>query len=246
VDYELVAVHTLVDALDIVQSSAVLKAGHIDVIVCGQHFEGSQMLRFLECVKRYKPTAEIPFVACRATPTHLSHDALAAMRETCEALGAVAYIDLAGASRHRGAEAAAIEFRDAVRAAVRLPKKTQALRLLVVDDNPDAAHTLSVLLRMAGHEVFKAGNAKEALAHARAQRPQVAIVDIGMPHVSGYELAGRLRAEPWASELLLVALTGHGAPEDVARARAAGFHHHFTKPVTLEQLLAVFPPGAQP
>src|SRR5574339_505846 len=101
----------------------------IDAIVCGQHFEGSQMLRFLEAVKADPVAASVPFICCRATPTTLRTTALAAMREACEVLGAVAYIDLPELERDAGAERAAIEFRDAVRSAVRLKAASQALRI---------------------------------------------------------------------------------------------------------------------
>ena len=240
-DFEPVRAHTLVDALDLVQAGAAVKSAAFDAIVCGQHFEGSQMLRFLECVKAYRPTSAVPFLCCRAQATQLGEPSLAAMREACEALGAVAYIDIPEAARRRGAEAAAVEFRDAVRAAVQPPRAGAALQVLVVDDNADAAHTLSVLLRMAGHEVRKASGGAEALRHAAEQRPHVAIVDLAMPGMSGYELAARLRSQPWGESLTLIALTGRGAPEERERTHAAGFDHHLLKPVTLERLLSVFP-----
>ena len=242
-EFDAVRAHTLLDALDLVQGGAVVKSAALDAIVCGQHFEGSQMLRFLECVKAYGPSSGLPFLCCRAQATQLGEPSLAAMREACEALGAVAYIDIPEVARRRGAEAAAVEFRDALRAAVRLPRAATALRVLVVDDNADAAHTLSALLRMTGHDVVKALGAADALRLAEGQRPDVAIIDLAMPGISGYELAKRLRAQPWARECVLIALTGHGAPEDMARARSAGFDHHFLKPVTLERLLAAFPAG---
>lgn len=240
-EFGLVIAHTLTDALDLVQAGTVVRSAAIDAIVCGQHFEGSQMLRFLECVKAYPPSRGIPFIGCRAASTHLGDGSLRAMREACEALGAVAYVDLPEHERYKGAEAAAVEFRDAVRAAVRLPRAIAGLRVLVVDDNPDAAHTLSVLLRMAGHEVIKSAGADEALRQVRLLAPDVAIIDIAMPRVSGYTLAERLRREPWGRDVTLIALTGHGASEDAARARQFGFDHHFLKPVTLERLLGVFP-----
>jgi CheY-like chemotaxis protein len=235
--------HTFVDALDLVQAGSVVQPAAFDAIVCGQHFEGSQMLRFLECVKAYGPTSSLPFLCCRAQSTQLGEPSLAAMREACEALGAVAYIDIPEATRRRGAEAAAVEFRDAARAAVRLPRARAPLHVLVVDDNPDAAHTLSALLRMAGHEVRKAAGGAQALRHAAEQRPDVAIIDLAMPCISGYELAVSLRAQPGGAGITLIALTGRGAPEDRERSHAAGFDHHFLKPVTLERLLAAFPDG---
>ena len=239
-ELELLPVHTLTEALDLAQGSAVFKSGSINVIICGQHFEGSQMLRFLECVKAYKPTRHIPFICCRLQDTKLSESSLAAMREACEALGAVAYIDLASSERKAGAEAAAVDFRDAVRAAVQLPTR-KPVRVLVADDNADAAHTLSALLRMAGHEVHKANSGAEALAIAFEIRPAVVVLDLGMPGMSGYGVAERIRAEVWGRDVTLIALTGYGASEDIARARQAGFDHHFLKPATVEDLLGVFP-----
>ena len=232
-DFTLVPVETFNEGLDLLQSSAARRLA-FDAIVCGQHFDGSQMLRFLECVKAYKPTSAIPFIGCRVVTTQLGDSALGAMREACEALGAVAYIDLTERQHAAGAEKAAVEFRDAVRAAVRMKSPERALRILVVDDNADAAHTLTALLRMAGHEVQKASGGEEALRVGAELKPDAAVLDIGMSGMSGYALAERIRAEPWGGRVTLVAVTGS---DDVARARAAGFAHHLTKPVTVEQLL---------
>jgi CheY-like chemotaxis protein len=238
-EFTLVPVRTLTEGLDLLQNSAVARKHAIDAIVCGQHFEGSQMLRFLECVKAYKPTSAIPFLCCRATSTQLGDSALTAMREACEALGAVAYIDLPERENRAGAEKAAVEFRDAVRAAVQMKSAERQLRILVVDDNADAAHTLTALLRMAGHEVQKAASAAEALRVGAQLKPDAAVLDIGLRDMSGYELAERLKREPWGTGVTLIAVTGHGTPEDVARGREAGFAHHLTKPVTVERLLEV-------
>ena len=238
-EFTLVPVRTLTDGLDLLQNSVVARHHAIDAIVCGQHFEGSQMLRFLECVKTYKATSAIPFVCCRATATHLGEPTLAAMREACEALGAVAYIDLPDREHRAGAEKAAVEFRDAVRAAVRMKAAERGLRILVVDDNADAAHTLTALLRMAGHDVQKAASGEEALRVGAQLVPDAAVLDIGMRGMSGYVLAERIRREPWGEKVMLIAVTGHGTPEDVERGREAGFAHHFMKPVTVEQLLEV-------
>jgi CheY-like chemotaxis protein len=241
-EFALTPVYTLVEALDLVQSSAATTRG-IDAIVCGQHFEGSQMLRFLECVKAYRPTSDIPFIGCRAAATHLGDGALGAMREACEALGAVAYIDLQGRSVSQGAERAAVEFRDAVRAAVRVRVRGRRLRVLVVDDNPDAAHTLTALLRMAGHDAHKAGSGAEALKLAAELRPEAAVLDIGMADMNGYALATKLRSQPWGAGMTLVALTGREAADNSAQARDAGFDYHLTKPATLEQVLDAFAAG---
>jgi CheY-like chemotaxis protein len=238
-EFMLVPVHTLTEGMDLLHNASLARFPAIDAIVCGQHFEGSQMLRFLESVKAHAPSKRIPFICCRATPTSLRTTALAAMREACEALGAVAYIDLPELERNAGEERAAVEFRDAVRSATRLggAAKTQTLRILVVDDNPDAAHTLTALLRIAGHETFKAVSGEEALAIGADANPHAAVLDIGMADMSGYTLAERIRREPWGTGVTLVAVTGRSRPEDVARAMQAGFDHHFAKPVTLERLL---------
>lgn len=236
-EFTLVPVYTLVEALDLLQNTSVARAQKIDAIVCGLHFEGSQMLRFLECVKAYARTSAIPFIGCRALATQLRGPALSATREACEALGAIAFIDLPELESRAGTEKAAVEFREAVRAAVRMKTAERRLRVLVVDDNADAAHTLSALLRMAGHDVHKAASGEEALRAGAELKPEVAVLDIGMREMSGYALAEAIRRTPWGAAATLIAVTGYGSPEDVARSGAAGFAHHFTKPVLVEQLL---------
>ncbi|MFZ5655847.1 MAG: ATP-binding protein [Pseudomonadota bacterium] len=113
-------------------------------------------------------------------------------------------------------------------------------RVLVVDDNVDAAETLALLLDMGGHEVRTAACGTEALDVALDLRPELAFLDIGLPDISGFELAGRLRAVPELAGIRLVALTGWGRDEDRQRACDAGFDAHLTKPVdaaaVLEQL----------
>jgi PAS domain S-box-containing protein len=113
-------------------------------------------------------------------------------------------------------------------------------RILVVDDNRDAAQALRLLLEGDGHEVRVAGDGPSGLALARQFRPDVALLDIGLPKMNGYELAQRLREEPTLEATLLVAVTGYGQMHDRARASASGFHHHLVKPVefgALQQLL---------
>jgi PAS domain S-box-containing protein len=114
-------------------------------------------------------------------------------------------------------------------------------RVLVVDDNIDSADSLAMLLRMLGHEVQIANEAAEALRLLDEFRPQVAILDIGLPKVSGYELGRQIRERPWASDVVLVALTGWGQEQHRRRSAESGFDHHLTKPVefdVLQQILA--------
>jgi signal transduction histidine kinase len=111
-----------------------------------------------------------------------------------------------------------------------------ARRLLVVDDNVDAAESLAMLLRLDGHAVETALDAEQALTIAASFKPELAILDIGLPRRNGYELALDLRRQAGASPPKLVALTGWGQPEDRARARNAGFDEHLTKPVDPDTL----------
>jgi CheY-like chemotaxis protein len=104
-------------------------------------------------------------------------------------------------------------------------------RVLVADDNRDAAESLAMVLRFAGYEVFIAFNGAEALALGTEQRPRAAIIDIGMPGMSGHEVARRMRLEAWGRKAVLVALTGWGQEQDRQAAKAAGFDVHLTKPV---------------
>ncbi|AWL06789.1 ATP-binding protein [Massilia oculi] len=113
-----------------------------------------------------------------------------------------------------------------------LPRRR--FRVLVVDDNTDAAESLSLLLQMNAHEIRTATNGRDALALARDFTPDIAFLDIGMPGMTGYELAARLRALPGLARTTLVAVTGWGSEEDQARSREAGFDHHFTKPIAAE------------
>jgi two-component system CheB/CheR fusion protein len=112
-------------------------------------------------------------------------------------------------------------------------------RILVADDNPDGAETLGMYLQLQGHEVHLAHTGAEALAVAAAVKPDVGVIDIGMPDMNGYEVAERIRHEAWGERIVLIALTGWGQESDKRRAIAAGFDHHCTKPVdpaTLEPL----------
>ncbi len=109
-------------------------------------------------------------------------------------------------------------------------------RILVVDDNEDAAISLALLLQMMGQDVQIAYDGLEALAKAETFRPDIVLLDLGMPKLNGYETARRLRAEPWGEKAILVALTGWGQEEDRRRAREAGFDYHLVKPVDPTEL----------
>ena len=113
----------------------------------------------------------------------------------------------------------------------------RGLKVLVVDDNVDAAQMLATLLEMNGYEVDVAYDGEGALASAVQAPPDVALLDIGLPDIDGHELARRLRAMPETTQAVLVALTGYGQAEDRQRAHSAGFDHHMAKPADLAKLL---------
>ena len=116
------------------------------------------------------------------------------------------------------------------------PTSTERRRVLIADDNRDAAESLALFLELSGHEVRIAHLGRTALSLAQTFRPNVGLLDIGMPDLSGYEVARALRLEPWATNLQLIALTGWGQDDDRRRALEAGFDHHLTKPVDPDQL----------
>jgi PAS domain S-box-containing protein len=109
-------------------------------------------------------------------------------------------------------------------------------RILVVDDNRDATETLALLLELWGHEVYSALDGPSALALAAEHRPEIVLLDIGLPGMTGYEVAQRMRDIPGLERVLLVAVTGYGQQEDRRRTREAGFEYHLIKPVEPEKL----------
>ena len=111
-------------------------------------------------------------------------------------------------------------------------------RILVVDDNADAAESLGMLLEVRGDEVRVAYDGREALDVEAQFHPAVVLLDIGMPRLSGYDVAKRIRLAR-GDAVLMIAITGWGQEDDRQRARDAGFNHHFTKPVDFETLLAL-------
>jgi PAS domain S-box-containing protein len=126
-------------------------------------------------------------------------------------------------------------------ASLERPCAAARCRVLVADDLHDAVETLAMMLRLSGHEVQTAHNGLEAVQAAATFRPDLALLDIGMPKMNGYEAARHIRQQPWGENVVLVAVTGWGQSEDKRRTMEAGFDHHLTKPVdpaTLEKLLA--------
>ena len=122
-------------------------------------------------------------------------------------------------------------------AAARDPSEAGAgRRILVVDDNRDALESLATLMEMAGHEVLTAGDGEAALDVAARARPEVVLLDLGLPRLDGYEVGRRIRAQDWGKSIVLVALTGWGQDEDRRRTREAGFDSHLVKPLNLDLL----------
>jgi len=111
------------------------------------------------------------------------------------------------------------------------------VRILIVDDNVDAADSLAQFLKLAGYQTRVAYDGRMAVEMAEILEPAVVLLDLGLPHLNGHEVARRLRALPWGRSAVLIALTGWGQEDDVQRSRQAGFDEHLTKPVDPEVLL---------
>jgi signal transduction histidine kinase len=141
--------------------------------------------------------------------------------------------------------------RPAVRASSRHPDVAKApsdpvlsLSMVLVEDNADAAETLCMWLESEGHQVRTAAEGESGIAEIRKERPDVALLDIGLPGFDGYQVAETLRRDAGTADLFLVAMTGYGRPEDRARARAAGFDAHLVKPLNLPELRRILATGA--
>ncbi len=113
---------------------------------------------------------------------------------------------------------------------------TESAKVLVVDDNLDAAESMKILLECWGHSVAIAHDGIAALAAAAEHHPRFVLLDIGLPGMDGYEVARRLREQSGAQMPHLIAVTGYGRAEDRERTRAAGFDRHLVKPLDLDQL----------
>ena len=119
------------------------------------------------------------------------------------------------------------------------PEPMTGRRILVVDDNRDSAESLAELLKLAGNETHSAHDGLEAVEAAATFRPDVVLLDIGLPKMNGYEAARKIREQPWGKAMVLVALTGWGQDEDRRKSKEAGFDGHLVKPVELAALTKV-------
>ena len=120
------------------------------------------------------------------------------------------------------------------------PPKSR-FRILVVDDNADSALSLAMMLSMMGHDTRTAHDGEEAVTTAEAFRPQVVLLDLGLPKLNGYEVAQRIRQQEWGTSMFLVAVTGWGQDEDRRRSEDVGMNLHMVKPVepsALDRMLA--------
>jgi CheY-like chemotaxis protein len=114
---------------------------------------------------------------------------------------------------------------------------TPTRRILVVDDNQDSAESLATLLRLSGNETYIAHDGLAAVEAAGTFRPDVVLLDIGMPRLNGRDAAKRIRDQPWGKNMVLVAITGWGQDEDRRKSKEAGFDIHMVKPVDLGLLM---------
>jgi CheY-like chemotaxis protein len=119
---------------------------------------------------------------------------------------------------------------------------TARLRVLLVDDNEDAIESLEKMLALLGYEVAAATGGRQALALGAVLRPDVAVLDLGMPELNGYELAQAIRREPWGRATRFIALTGWGQPEDIRRSLSEGFEAHLVKPLKTADLVRLMGP----
>jgi len=116
------------------------------------------------------------------------------------------------------------------------PDRAEPRRVLLIEDSCDAREMFRMMLELAGHVVYDAADGVRGLELLKSEHPHVAVIDIGLPGLDGYEVARRIRADPNGRAMLLVALTGYGFPSDLQHSAEAGFDHHLVKPVDPDEL----------
>jgi len=110
-------------------------------------------------------------------------------------------------------------------------------RILIVDDNKDSADSLALLLEITGNKTYMAHDGVEAVEAIEKHRPEVVLLDIGLPKLDGHEVCRRVRKQPWGKDIVVIALTGWGQEDDRRRSEEAGFNGHLVKPVDYDKLL---------
>lgn len=125
---------------------------------------------------------------------------------------------------------------EASRSSEAVKPRAESLRILIADDNADAANTLATYLRLSGHRPAVAFGGTEALQLAADEPPDVMLVDLTMPTLNGFDVARNIRAQPWGSSVRLIAVSGLFSPEDIERASKAGFDAHVSKPIDMDAL----------
>jgi len=139
----------------------------------------------------------------------------------------------------REVDASAAAPAPAVPATPAAPPHSPSRRILVIDDNQDSADSSAMVLELMGHTTERAYSGTEGLEVAGRFRPDVVLLDIGLPGMSGYEVATHLREAPWGKDAILIAVTGWGQEDDRRRSREAGFNHHLVKPIDIVELVAL-------
>ena len=116
-------------------------------------------------------------------------------------------------------------------------EKSPERRILIVDDNRDSADSLAMLLEITGNKTYMAHDGAEALEAVEKYRPEVVLLDIGLPTLDGHEVCRRVRQQPWGKDIIVIALTGWGQEDDRRKSEEAGFNGHLVKPVDYDKLL---------
>jgi CheY-like chemotaxis protein len=119
------------------------------------------------------------------------------------------------------------------------PESPSQRRILIVDDNLDSADSLAMLLEITGNQTYLAHDGVEAIESIEKYRPEVVLLDIGLPKLDGHEVCRRVREQPWGKDIRIIALTGWGQDDDRRKSEEAGFNGHLVKPVDYDKLLAL-------